>query len=177
MKSTVKSKKKANGWIKILLALGIILYILAMAAAIFGIFSIVWAQLGAGKLFSGFDPENIEEIMEELFGEDVSIAYGGMFMVGIALVLTVIGTVFIITYKQLAVKQKKQEEEDSLNEVLDQLIEETSSTEEASVVEIEQPEEEVVTEHIFCAYCGEELDPKDKRCPNCGATKKIKKKV
>lgn len=174
MTKTNKNKKQHGGWIYVLLVLGIMFYIAAVVIAVFGIMVLAKANLGTELVHFGHDFD-YEDILEEIFDEKVSVSQAGIILIMFALVLTVLGTVLIIVYKHFAVKQSKKSEEVYFDDVLDEM-KEVSDNENQPIV-ISQPEENVPKEHIFCAYCGMELEATDKRCPNCGATKKIKKKV
>lgn len=53
----------------------------------------------------------------------------------------------------------------------------TNIDESAETMRMPQGIEEKPDERIYCAYCDNELDDYNKKCPYCGASRKIRKKL
>lgn len=97
------------------------------------------------------------------------------------IILCVVATILMIIYRNknrnITFEEKNEDDspvskyktmfKDIVDVVKDKVKDATGSP-------IEEKKEEKV--HIFCAYCGSELDENDKKCPSCGASKKIRKK-
>ena len=180
MTKTKKIKKSSGGWVSIIFVLALICYLAAIALSLYGIVVVISANMGSGSMNFGYKLDEINEFMEDLIDDDIPMSYRGVMFIMIAVALTVLGTILMVVYKKLSLKYKNRTqtvEKESWFEINDTDVPQGTPQEDSPVVAIEQPEEENKSNvKIYCAYCGEELDAKDKRCPNCGATKKIKKK-
>ncbi len=75
-----------------------------------------------------------------------------------AAVFFIWGTILLILSRMFKNKKKKQTEEEF---ILDEEV-------------INDNDKFLPNEKVYCAYCGSELNINDRKCPNCGANKKIK---
>lgn len=158
-----KSKEKKNGK-SLLKKIAIFLYILAFICLIVGIFQIashvttetkhVFESIEDFDDFDNFDDytfsaSKIESAISSIFSAVVLFVWGSVFMV-------------ISNSKQLKqkIEQKRAEQEEQFR-----------MRQEAQQQEIKQEPKK----RYFCAYCDNELDENDKKCPYCGASKKIQK--
>lgn len=76
-----------------------------------------------------------------------------------AAVFFIWGTVLLILSRVFKKRKKKQTEEEF---ILDEEV-------------VGDNDKFLPNEKVYCAYCDSELSVNDRKCPNCGATKKVKK--
>lgn len=149
-----KSKEKNKSFLR---KVAIFLYLLALISLIVGICKMA-------SHFSSVTERMFEDDFEEFdnFFSDGKLqsAISSFFS---AFVLFIWGSVFMFISNSKFIKQqieKKQEEQRKAEEAKKQ---------ESSEIK------EVPKKRYFCAYCDNELDENDKKCPYCGAAKKIQK--
>lgn len=157
-------------------ALKIIAVILYIAAAVFMVIGIVVAirtMLGGEFHFSLKIPDRIDPD-DDLFENKPKISDFGFMYFEIALFIAIVATVFLVISKKIksSATVTKVFSDSDYN-----LYTEGSDKPSQTPVEDTAPVEEKVEEkkRIFCAYCGSELEESDKRCPNCGSSKKVKR--
>lgn len=152
-----KSKEKKEKNKSFLRKVAFFLYLLAFISLIVGIckmashFSSVTERM--------FDYDDFEEFDDFFSDGKLQSAISSFFS---AFVLFIWGSVFMFISNSKLIKQK-----------LEKKQEEQKQAEEK---EQELPQvKEVPKKRYFCAYCDNELDENDRKCPYCGSSKKIQK--
>lgn len=148
----MKDKTKTNKG-NIFKIIGIIFYVVAFVMLVFGIFQFVMGGIKGIRDISPFDMAFSFEVMFSSFL--------GLFVQ--AVVFFFIGSVFLSIGKAINKRESLEIHDDS------------DSSNDLFVNLKSFQEKEPKQKHVFCAYCGNELDQNQKKCPYCGASKKISK--
>lgn len=148
---------------KIALVLRIIAFVLYAFAVILFIVGFINA-FGDIAGFGGSDFE-LDDFNENIVGFG-SIINKIVSYIATAFTCSVCGSILLIISNSLKFKVKKDLIESKNNNT-------TESLNDGKIIDDEKSKKY----RIICAYCGSELDSDDKKCPNCGASKKIQKKI
>lgn len=159
-KSSAKSNDIRD---KIALVLRIVAFVLYAFAVILFIVGFINA-FGDIAGFGGNDFE-LDDFNENIVGFG-SIINKIVSYIATAFTCSVCGSILLIISNSLKFKVKKDLIESKNNNV-------TESLNDSKIIDDEKSKKY----RIICAYCGSELDLDDKKCPNCGASKKIQKKI
>lgn len=167
MEKEISSEKQRGS--KVFLILAIIFYVIGGALVGSGIYMFIKGFAGnvnfSLNLPSTIDPDFYGDLEFDEVENGMFKTRGiGLFMGGMALIL--IATMFIAFYKKPKIKVSH----GGVVVDFDNPINIFTQT-----PNIEVKEEKKETKKIFCAYCGSELDINDKKCPNCGSTKKVQR--
>lgn len=146
----------------VLRIVAIVLYIFAIVSFVLGFVHIVDESM----LNFGDDIYDLDRFDERFdgFGEILNSSMSYMFN---AFVCMICGSVLLILSNSHKFRAKRDRLEE--RQVLEQI---QNKEKEYKTNETQQKNYKIV-----CAYCGTELDEEDKKCPNCGASKKIQKKL
>ncbi len=164
-----KPKKKKS----VLRIISTILYIMAFASFVIGIIKLI--VTGTSTVFNGVN-SFMED--EEMFEENIMPSFSGVFSYFLtAIMLAVWGTVLLIIArvidKRTFVDSTKSFIDDSIEKVAD------SISKLHNRINGQNPDgnsDQRPKLKVYCAYCGNELDEDERKCPYCGASKKIQKK-
>lgn len=148
---------------KIALVLRIIAFVLYAFAVILFIVGFI-NSFGDINGFGGDDFE-LDDFNENIVGFG-SIINKIVSYIATAFTCSVCGSILLIISNSLKFKVKKDLIESKNNNA-------TESLNDSKIIDDEKSKKY----RIICAYCGSELDIDDKKCPNCGASKKIQKKI
>lgn len=166
MKSLELEKSKNSKVYKII---AIILYVIAGAFFVVGL---VFALRALSNIMPNLSLNLPTDVMSSSSqGVEYSISDFGFTYFMIALGLAFVATMFLcLSKRQVLSKSKKSYNVSDFDKPVDVM----------KYAEKPQPQpynEETKEEikKIYCAYCGTELDPTDKKCPNCGSSKKVQK--
>lgn len=158
-KSSAKSNDIRD---RIALVLRIVAFVLYAFAVILFIVGFINA-FGDIAGFGGNDFE-LDDFNENIVGFG-SIINKIVSYIATAFTCSVCGSILLIISNSLKFKVKKDMIESKNNNVTESLNDSKPNDEKSKKY------------RIICAYCGSELDLDDKKCPNCGASKKIQKKI
>ena len=159
----IEVKKNKNSKSVVFKSIGGILYLVAFIMLVIGICKLI------------FEGVNQMQHMQELFSSDEfeieSDSYNfilgnlmGYFMRAIA--FFVIGSIFTSIGK--AIDAKEIQNKMNSKEYMPETGSENNDVQ-------QKPEKKL--EKVYCAYCGCELDVNQRKCPYCGASKKVQKKI
>ena len=149
---------------KIALVLRIIAFVLYAFAVILFIVGFI-NSFGDINDFGGDDFE-LDDFNENIVGFG-SIINKIVSYIATAFTCSVCGSILLIISNSLKFKVKKDMIESKKN----------NNNEEDLLNDSKIDDEKSKKYRVICAYCGSELDIDDKKCPNCGASKKIQKKI
>lgn len=138
---------------KVFKVIGTVFYVISFVMLVVGIFQFVIGGINEIRDMRPFDTTVPLEIMFSSFW--------GFFVQ--AVVFFFIGSVFLFVGKAINKRESLETHEDSnsSNDLFEKL----------KMMQNREPKQN----HVFCAYCGNELDQNQKKCPYCGASKKISK--
>ena len=146
--------------------IALVLRIVAFVLYAFAIILFIVGFINAFGDIAGFDGHDfvLDDFNENIVGFG-SIINKIVSYIATAFTCSVCGSILLIISNSLKFKVKKD------------LIESKNNNATESLNDGKPNDEKSKKYRIICAYCGSELDLDDKKCPNCGASKKIQKKI
>ncbi len=147
--------------------IALVLRIIAFVLYAFAVILFIVGFINAFGDIAGFDGNDFE--LDD-FNENI-VGFGSIInkivsYIATAFTCSVCGSILLIISNSLKFKVKKDLIESKNSNV-------TESLNDSKIIDDEKSKKY----RIICAYCGSELDLDDKKCPNCGASKKIQKKI
>lgn len=168
--NNASGEKKTINKAKIFETLSAIFYIMAFVFLLIGIFRLIF--LGISEI------GKVEHIFDDDFGYNSMSSYSYTIQSFFscffkAFIFFFIGTIFKSIAKSIDSK-KVNDIKTTITTAIDKVSDSISKKIEESESD-SNSESKVKKEKVYCAYCSNELDENDKKCPYCGASKKIRK--
>lgn len=167
------NEKKSCTFLKVL---AIILILVGIALFVVGIIQTIQFAIDSAKNYSVLpsDPDDFFDDDNPIFGGksgtmNLAGYLGAIKYAAIGIVCIIVGMVFMLIYRRKNRSNVFSGYEMPQTAPMAPLAQEETAPVEEPIVPAKGKSK------IFCAYCGCELDEGDKKCPNCGASKKFKK--
>lgn len=156
-------------------AIANILYVISAIILVYSVINIIINVMDGINFSPNFDPDNFDMPSG---GMNVANAiFNGARTIIISVVLFIIATVLMTIYrkknKNTIIEETTESPATKYKKMFRDIVNVVTDATDSDNNQEQKKEEKV---HIFCAYCGSELDEKDRKCPSCGASKKIRKK-
>lgn len=154
---------------KVLKIIAIVLYVVAGIFGVIGIAVAIKTMMSGNFHFSLQLPGNIDSNESTGESEFKLSDFGSMYFV-IGIFVAFVATIFLVlskSKKKTITKVFSDSDYNMFTEVNDKPSKEQPKDPEPVEEKVEEKKK------IFCAYCGSELEETDKRCPNCGSSKKV----
>ncbi len=156
---------------------------LKVIATIFVIIGLVLFVVGVvdvfRNVFSIMQDNSKFSLINDNFNKDIDLSkmFSGITFIGVAMALFIAAIVLFSIYRKKNMLSIVEDEktEDSIFDKIEKTVKSVSETIRKATETEQKPQDEVKPkQHIYCAYCGSELDESDQNCPSCGATRKFR---